>query len=112
MVDRQYAQDGHYMELAQITEEYNQQLTPEKHLLVALLQRAILDLVSPHEEDRDEAKDWVLSTNSEDVPFSFKWTCSELGLNPTKVSTAIIDLDPRDDTISAQEWLGMRRHRH
>jgi len=58
---------------------------PEKALLAAVLQRAIVDLLRPLPQvdnplERKRIRCWFLSRGRD--PFSFLWICEELDLNP------------------------------
>jgi hypothetical protein len=68
--------------------------TPERNLLMAVLERAILDYVSQHEKDSQEAGAWILDVENEAV-FSFNWVCRELDLDPIKVADDIETLPKR-----------------
>ena len=61
--------------------------TPERELLVAVLQRAILDYVGSGEVLSCEAGDWLF--DDEDHNFSFAWVCGHLGLEPAAVRSNV-----------------------
>jgi hypothetical protein len=71
--------------------------TPERNLLMSMLERAILDYVGNDAKDVDQATEWIFGTDLESVeanegsltPFSFIWTCRELDLDPKFVSETI-----------------------
>lgn len=56
-------------------------LIPEKKLLVAILQRSILDLnCGGHQGDRRDAREWFESGCNK--PYSFNWICDHLDISP------------------------------
>ncbi|MCB0345267.1 MAG: hypothetical protein KDD66_09110 [Bdellovibrionales bacterium] len=57
--------------------------SPERELLVAVLQRAILDYVGTGQLLSSEAGDWLFDEGDGD--FSFAWVCGHLGLEPNAV---------------------------
>jgi hypothetical protein len=71
--------------------------TPERNLLMSMLERAILDYVGNDTRDVDQATEWIFGSDLESsdtnedslTPFSFIWTCRELDLDPKFVSTTI-----------------------
>ncbi len=78
--------------------EPSQYGTPERNLLMSMLERAILDFVGNDEKDLKHAEEWLFGSNNqaqnEDeleplTPFSFTWTCKELDLDPKFVSNTI-----------------------
>lgn len=88
------------MFIPRIDEEVNSMLgidshssTPERRLLAALLERAILDFVGNDTTEVLAAEEWIFdwleSENNMDAPlkdFSFRWVCHYLDLNPQKVA--------------------------
>ena len=69
---------------------------PERTLLVAILERAILDacgLVTAASGDskariKAEARDWIASEI--DTPWSFSWVCDLLGISATPIRRALL----------------------
>ena len=61
----------------------NQTGTPERRLLLAMLERALLDYVGNDQREIDESEDWIFSDTASmnASAFSFPWVCSELDLN-------------------------------
>lgn len=53
-------------------------ITPEKSLIVAVIERAIFDYVGSHSEERREARSWLFD-GRRDI-FSFHWCLDELNL--------------------------------
>ena len=82
--------------------------TPERRLLAALLERAILDFVGNDTSEVEAAEEWLFDWQSEDadVPmqdFSFRWICHYLDLNPTKVA-AFIKAMPKRGSHRVAPW--------
>lgn len=73
--------------------------TPERRLLLAILERAVLDLVGNDEKEASEAEEWLFGEMlaqraAEMIPrspseFSFSWVCDQLDLEPNKISDKI-----------------------
>ncbi len=65
----------------------------ERWLLLAILQQALGDLfllfndVGVCSEDSLDAKEWFFSRSRE--PFSFRWLCKQLGVNPQKLCSIL-----------------------
>ncbi|MCB0359772.1 MAG: hypothetical protein KDD44_09050 [Bdellovibrionales bacterium] len=80
--------------------------SPERNLLVAMLQRALLDLVSGAESDRNLAREWLLEPVGGEpyVPFSFPWICAELGLNVSLTQQAVRNLPEDWNGRVASRW--------
>lgn len=68
---------------AKVVESGASWATPERDLLVAVLQRAILDYVGSGEVLRSEAGEWLF--DDAEHAFSFPWVCGHLGLEPEAV---------------------------
>lgn len=71
----------------------NHSSTPERRLLAALLERAILDFVGNDSTEVASAEEWIFDWQDHeanpDAPlkeFSFSWVCHYLDLNPRKVA--------------------------
>lgn len=78
--------------------------SPERRLLLAVLERAILDFVGNDSRELEEANDWIFgddgALHSGAAPqFSFRWICQELDLDPAKIM----------ETIRAMPKRGSRR---
>ena len=66
--------------------------SPEKRLLVAILERAILDYVGNDEAEVEGAEAWLFDSNGDEEDpdaFSFLWTCNELDLDPKFVKSKV-----------------------
>ena len=68
--------------------------TPERNLMMAMIERAILDYVGTDSKEAEAASEWIFDTECE-LPFSFNWVCRELDLDPVKVAKDIKALPKR-----------------
>lgn len=72
--------------------------SPERRLLAAILERAVLDYVGNNATDITEAEQWIFeepyeaATSSE---YSFSWVCRELDLEPSEISSKISAMPKR-----------------
>lgn len=55
---------------------------PERNLLSAVLTRTVLDLRSPDKKTADDAYGFLLAECTTEDPFSFRWLCSQLDIDP------------------------------
>lgn len=72
--------------------------SPERRLLLAILERAILDYVGNDQKEVDEAEAWIFDSdtiNPRKDNFSFDWVCEELDLCPSQVTHAIKTMPKR-----------------
>ena len=71
--------------------------TPERNLLMATLERAILDYVGNHKAEVQAAEDWIFADTDTYKPvlFSFAWVCEQLDLEPRKIAQIIRDMPKR-----------------
>jgi hypothetical protein len=69
----------------------NQTGTPERRLLAAILERAILDYVGNDEKEMLEAGEWIFADADSAMAgeFSFPWLCRELDLDVKFISEKI-----------------------
>lgn len=75
---------------------YNNTGTPERRLLLAILERAILDYVGNDEDAALSSVEWFSSENTScNVAFSFPWICQQLDLDIDRVLKRIIELPKR-----------------
>ena len=64
--------------------------TPERRLCWAILRRALFDLTTPEERERDSAIEFFdLSRIDEEREWSFGWLCDLLNLCPYRVARAV-----------------------
>jgi hypothetical protein len=83
--------------------------TPERRLLLAILERAILDYVGNDERELEHAQQWLfgeLGRASGDF-FSFQWVCEQLDLDPTSIAQKIKAM-PRRGTRKVAPWYFMK----
>lgn len=64
------------------TGEENSLRLPEHNLLIALLNRALLDYLGSSGEEHRHAADWLFAEDDSDDTFSYRWVCEHLGLEP------------------------------
>jgi hypothetical protein len=67
----------------------------EKRLLLAMLERAVLDFIGNEESEAKSAEEWIFSEESSDTPFTFKWLCQELDIDCVRVAQFISKLTKR-----------------
>lgn len=85
----------------------NQTGTPERRLLLAILERAILDFVGNDEKEAKDAESWIFAGNEnesqDDDLLTFNGVCCQLDLDPTMVSK-IIKAMPRRGKNRVAPW--------
>ncbi len=76
---------------AEIYERPNSTGTPERNLLMAVLERAILDYIGNDQKEAQDAGDWLFRDITEPTyyEFSFPWLCQELDLDYRKIARMI-----------------------
>ena len=74
-----------------LNDEPNFTGSPERMLLLAMLERAILDFVGNDRKEALAAEEWIFSDEDSPLaePFSFAWVCKELDLSPSSVAQMI-----------------------
>lgn len=80
--------------------------TPERRLLLAILERALLDYVGNDNKEYQEAEEWIFSPDDkegEHGQFSFGWICEELDLDITDIRGKI-RLMPRRGANRIAPW--------
>ena len=78
--------------------EPNRTGTPERNLLLAILERAILDFVGNDQKEMKLAENWIFGDEGEDEnseEFSFPWICHHLDLDRVKISEIIRSMPKR-----------------
>ena len=84
--------------------------TPERRLLLAILERAILDFVGNDKVEVIAAESWIFDTEATIADrFSFPWICHELDLEPGRISNIIRSM-PRRGTSRVAPWYMMRNN--
>ncbi|MCC6219910.1 MAG: hypothetical protein IT291_01575 [Deltaproteobacteria bacterium] len=90
----------------------NHSSTPERNLLVAMVQRALLDYFGTCFLEKKNATEWLFAeqepTETENQVFSFSWICDQLDLEQEQVLSQISKMKPTDEA-AAHKWGGMRR---
>jgi len=78
-------------------ESPNEQGTPERNMLMAVLERAILDYVGNERREVEDAAQWIFNHTLEDKgrACSFPWICNELDLDPKYVMDTIAAMPKR-----------------
>lgn len=78
--------------------------SPERRLILAVLERAMLDYVGNDEQEHQSAKSWLFSepgfTSKE---FSFPWVCEHLDLSPVDIQRKIMKM-PRRGSQRLAPW--------
>lgn len=73
--------------------------TPERRLLVAILERAVLDYVGNDEREMASAEQWLFGDEDSDAnrphEFSFPWICRELDLDVKRIAEKIHQMPKR-----------------
>lgn len=70
--------------------------TPERNLLLAMLERAILDFVGNDQLEIESAEEWLFENEGELLrPFTFRWVCHQLDLDSDQVQSRIKSMPKR-----------------
>ncbi|RME57466.1 MAG: hypothetical protein D6780_08380 [Candidatus Dadabacteria bacterium] len=77
--------------------------TPERNLLLAILERAALDYVGNDPQERQAVVEWIEDylknkdkiDHNGAVPFTFVWVCKQLDLNPDNIARKILTMPKR-----------------
>jgi hypothetical protein len=82
-------------------------ITPERELLIAVLDRAVLDFCGREGELHLRAKEWIFGEDEidSDHSFSFNVICEHLGLNPSALRERILTLKIPKNVSQAHRWL-------
>lgn len=80
-------------------------LVPERELLIATLDRAVLDYYSNNQELKDLAAEWLFDDTESSHIFSFNWICDHLGIEPWSVRRRIRHLNIPVQVSQAHRWL-------
>lgn len=78
---------------------------PEQELLVAILDRAVLDFCGREGDLHIKAKSWLFDDNSLDDTFSFCSICAYLNLDPSAIRERILNLDIPKGVSQSHRWL-------
>jgi hypothetical protein len=76
--------------------------TPERNLLMAILERAVLDYVGNDNKEAETAKEWLFGDLEESESpatseFSFPWLCHQLDLDSRKIASQVRAMPKRGD---------------
>jgi hypothetical protein len=79
--------------------------TPERRLLLAILERAILDFVGNDERELEQAEQWLFTPErgEKNEHFSFDWVCEQLDLDPKRIAAKIKQM-PRRGSRKVAPW--------
>jgi hypothetical protein len=79
--------------------------SPERNLILAILERAILDYTGNDEVQAKDAEMWLFEADLESDPeeFSFRWVCGELDLDVKDISEKIRNM-PRRGNSRVPPW--------
>lgn len=97
-----------------VFEDAHQGGAPERRLLLAILERAILDFVGNEAREVESASDWVFgdqhagADEEPPAPFSFRWVCEGLDLDPQRVA-AFVSALPKRGSRRIAPWYFMDR---
>ncbi len=83
--------------------------TPERNLLLAVLERAILDFVGNEPKERERARQWIFGDLDKPAEaFTFPWVCAQLDLNHFNVAGKIKAM-PRRGRRRVAPWYFQRQ---
>jgi hypothetical protein len=80
--------------------------TPERRLLLAILERAILDYVGNEPREVEEAREWIFEPSRSEggrLQFSFMWLCEQLDLDHRYIALQIKAM-PRRGKSKIAPW--------
>ena len=83
-------------------------LKPEKELLLAVIDRAVLDYYGHSPTLQEEAQDWLFSDSDSAYEFSFTWICDYLQLDAFCVRQRITRLPLADSSAQSHRWLRIK----
>jgi hypothetical protein len=95
-------------------EPYNERGSPERLLLLAILERAILDFVGNDVKEMEQATEWIFGDSEELAasPFSFAWVCKELDLDSVRVAKMIKGMPKRGSNRVAPWYFSKEKESH
>lgn len=87
--------------------------TPERRLLLAILERALLDYVGNDQREYEEANEWIFGDipSETSVEFSFSWVCGQLDLEVSDIRSKI-KLMPRRGASRIAPWYLTKGYRN
>lgn len=81
------------------------EITPERELLIAILDRAVLDFCGREGELHEKAKEWLFGDHDYENLFSFEAICGHLGLHPGSLRKRVLELKIPKNVSQAHRWL-------
>lgn len=77
-----------------LVSSHDQELSPEKRLLCAVMEQAIRDYLDQGTTESLEAGRWIFEDRGDDeaLTFSFSWICRQLDLEKTSVRGRITEI--------------------
>ena len=92
-------------EASNIFDRPNMTGTPERRLLLAILERALLDYVGNDQKEYEEATDWIFESLALEtaIEFSFPWVCDQLDLDVGDIRSKIKQM-PRRGASRIAPW--------
>jgi hypothetical protein len=92
-------------EFDEIVGQPNMTGSPERRLLLAILERAILDFVGNDPRELEQAEHWLFSSEraNRNEHFSFEWVCEQLDLDPKRIAEKIKSM-PRRGNRKVAPW--------
>lgn len=87
--------------------------SPERRLLLAILERAILDYVGNDPREIEEAEQWLFgdTEHSKHEQFSFAWVCEQLDLDTPRIAEKIKNM-PRRGNRKVAPWYFSKQIAH
>ena len=80
--------------------------TPDRRLLLAIVERAILDLVGNDQKEAQSAEAWLFDEDDDtESQFSFAWICQELDLQLYDIRTKIRNMPKRGENRMAPWYM-------
>ena len=84
---------------------------PEIGLLIATLERAVLDYHGNVSAHRSEAEDWIFTDAEDEKAYSFGWVCRNLGVDAAAFRARLGHKDLKQKLDTAHRWLRTRVQR-
>jgi hypothetical protein len=87
-------------------EAANETGSPERRLLMGIIERAILDYVGNEPKEKLQATEWIFNDeDDENDEFTFAWVCSQLDLPTDKIRSSIAKMPMRGDSRLAPWYM-------
>ncbi len=75
--------------------------TPEKHLLTAILRRALFDYANGAPDEKASAAEWFFAEEDGGLIFTFDYVCSHLGFDPQSIRSRLRKMPRLWDRLEA-----------